>query len=286
VRKFLFALMITVLPAAAGSSFAWKHHADGRLELIENGKTALVYNDGPQLKPGVPEDRRRCCYLFPVYTPGGTLVLDDFPKDHYHHRGLFWAWPTVGVDGHKYDSWMVEGLRERIVPGSLRWRGGTFEVVNGWYTGEKQVVREHVKVTVRPTAHHTRTLDVQLRFEAAGSPVTLRGSDDANKSYGGFCARFAPREETVIRTDQGVLPDRDDLHAHQWAELEGVYQGRRAALRITPSPSNPGLPYQWCLRPYGFVGASFPGKTAQVSSYAIHPGKLLVLAFRVDLTDK
>jgi hypothetical protein len=57
----------------------------------------FVYNYGMQLKPGVPEDRRRACYLHPVWTPGGTIVTDDFPADHYHHRGIFWAWPRVKV---------------------------------------------------------------------------------------------------------------------------------------------------------------------------------------------
>lgn len=284
--RFLLAFVIPVLPALAASQFVWEHHPDGRLELIENGRTALVYNDGPQLKPGVAEDRRRCCYLYPVYTPGGVSPLDDFPKDHPHHRGLFWAWPFVEAGGSEYDLWMLKGIEDRPEPGSLRWSDGTFTAVNGWYAGGKQIVREHVRVSVLPAVHHTRTIQVELRFEALAGPVTLRGSHEQHKSYGGFSARFASREDTVIRTDSGVLAGNDDLHPHRWAELQAVYQGKPATLRITPDAANTGLPYQWCLRPYGFVGASFPGKTAQVSSYTIQPGTPLTLRFRVDLTDK
>ena len=286
MRNFVLALVIAALPVLAASPFSWKHHPDGRLELLENGKTALIYNDGPQLKPGVPEDRRRCCYLFPVYTPAGVSVLDDFAKDHYHHRGLFWAWPGVEAGGTEYDLWMMKGIADRLQPGSLHWNGDGFEVTNGWYAGEKQVVREHVKVTVLPVHKRTRTLNVELRLEALGAPVTLSGSHDQNKSYGGFSARFAPREDTIIRTDEGVLAKNDDLHPHRWAEFEAVYKGKRAVLRITPDASNPGLPYQWSLRAYGFVGASFPGKTETVASYTIQPGKPLTLRFQVDLTDK
>ena len=82
-------------------------------ELREGSRTVLVYNSKPQLRPGVPEDRRRCCYIYPLYTPSGVEVLDDFPADHFHHRGLFWAWPVVEIGGKKYDGWMMHGLTVR-----------------------------------------------------------------------------------------------------------------------------------------------------------------------------
>ena len=64
--------MLLALPLAAQSPFAWKDIGDGRMELREGGKVALVYNYGPQLKAGAPEDRRRCCYIFPLDTPAGV----------------------------------------------------------------------------------------------------------------------------------------------------------------------------------------------------------------------
>ncbi|MCX6620572.1 MAG: PmoA family protein [Acidobacteria bacterium] len=284
--KVATGLLLQVLPLLTASPFVWKDHNDGRLELQENGKTALVYNYGPQLKAGVPEDRRRCCYLFPVLTPAGVSVLDDFAKDHYHHRGLFWAWPEVETGGTVYDLWMMKDIGHRLEPKSLHWSEGSLSAGTGWYTGDKRIVKETVEVTVLPARARTRTVDVRLTFEALDAPVTLRGAHDANKSYGGFSARFAPRANTVLRTDEGVLTKNDDLHPHRWAELEAAYEGKRAVLRITPDTANPGLPYQWCLREYGFVGASFPGKTDKVSSYTIQPGKPLKLRFQVQLSDR
>ena len=58
-----------------------------------------------------------------------------------------------------------------------------------------------------------------------------------------------------------------------------------AVVRITPDEKNPLAPYQWCLRAYGFVGASFPGRTETVQGYTLEPGKPLRLAFTVTLTD-
>jgi hypothetical protein len=39
------------------------------------------------------------------------------------------------------------------------------------------------------------------------------------------------------------------------------------------------------LRAYGFVGASFPGRTATVDGYTLEAGKPLTLKFRVQVRD-
>ncbi|WP_321477605.1 DUF6807 family protein [uncultured Paludibaculum sp.] len=276
------------LPLLAADPLEWRDHKDGRVELLENGKTALVYNYGPQLKSGAPEDRRRCCYIFPVLTPAGVSMLDDFPKDHYHHRGVFWAWPVVETGGQKFDIWMFPNLRDRfekwISPPSVK-KTASLAVENGWYAGDHKIVKETVKITAYPAKGAKREFDVELTLEALGEAVTLRGSAEKGKSYGGFSARFAPREQTSILADTGVVAKDEDLVPHAWAELSALYEGKRASLRITPDPKDPGTPYQWCLRPYGFVGASFPGRTETVDGYTLERGKPLTLKFRVSASD-
>ena len=75
-----------------------------------------------------------------------------------------------------------------------------------------------------------------------------------------------------MRADGEVLAKDEDRNPRKWAELERVYGGKRAVLRITPDEKNPGAPHQWCLRSYGFVGASFPGRTDKVDSYTLEAG--------------
>ena len=257
---------------------------DGRITLVENGKPVLVYNEGVQLPPGVPEDRARCCYVHPIYTPAGVAVTDDFPKDHYHHRGLFWAWPVVKVDGQAYDLWMkMKDIRHR--PVSAKTAGNRLTAVNEWIAGDRPIVREQVTITAHPAQGSAREFDLALRLEALGKSVTLAGAPDRGKSYGGLNVRFAPRTATVIRTESGVLPKDEDLNPRQWAELEATYEGRRAVLRITPDSANPGAPHQWCLREYGFIGASFPGKTEQVQDDILESGSPLVLKYRIRVAD-
>ena len=288
LMKRLAWLVLATLPMAGQGTFVWKDLGDGRLELREKGAAALVYNYGPQLKAGAPEDRRRCCYIFPVYSPAGVSFLDDFPKDHWHHRGLFWSWPIVETGGKQYDIWMHFTAKPRTAKLpviSANAKQASLEADNFWEADGKDIVREHLRLTVLPTEKTSRTLDVELTWEAITAPVTLQGSAESGKSYGGFSARFAERKETVVRADGEALTKDEDRNPRRWAELEGVYGGKRVVLRITPDEKNPGAPHQWCLRAYGFVGASFPGRSEEVDRYTLQPGKPLTLKFRVRVTD-
>lgn len=284
-------LLLLLAPAllSAASPFAWKEAPNGRFELTENGKPVLTYNAGIQTHPKAPADRARCCYIFPAFTPGGVNPLDDFPADHWHHRGLHWAWSFVEIHGQRHDNWMFRTLRHKTdsaVQTTAADRDATLRVSNLWVDNSgKPYVREHVTLTAHPTAGAARELGFELTMEALDVPVILRGDPVKGKSYGGFNARFAPRTETVIRTNQGKLAKDDDLTHYEWAEMEAVYEGKRAILRITSDPANPHAPHQWVLRHYGYVGASFPGRTATVDGYTLEKGKPVTLRFRVRLAD-
>ena len=85
------------------------------LGLWDGAKPLLVYNHGVQSKTGVPADRNRSTYIHPLYGLDGEVLTDDFPRDHYHHRGLFWAWPHVKIGGRELDLWMLKGIEQRFV---------------------------------------------------------------------------------------------------------------------------------------------------------------------------
>ncbi len=283
------ALSLLALPLLAAPPFEWKTGENQRYQLFENGKPVMVYNAGIESRPEAPPDRARCCYVYPLHTPAGVSLLDDFPKDHYHHRGLFWAWPYVEVDGKLYDIWMkMDGIHDVTgAPPKVAVRGGkaSLQVTNYWEAGGVRIVREDVSITVHPTKANSRALDLELTFEPLGSPVQLRGSQERGKSYGGLNVRFAPREGTVIRSSEGDVPKDTDLVAHRWAEMEAVYGGKRAAVRFEADSMNPHAPPQWCLRYYGFVGAAFPGRSESVSGFTLEKGKPLKLRYKVTLTD-
>lgn len=269
---------------ATDSPFAFRETGPGRLELSESGRPVFVYNFGPQLKPGVPEDRRRCCYLHPVWTPEGTIVTDDFPADHYHHRGIFWAWPRVTVAGQTRDLWSLRGIEHRFI----RWHArevfpdrARLEVENGWFAEGRQVLRERVAVTAHRAQGKTRRMEFSLVFDAL-EPLQITGEPDQQKGYGGFSIRFGPRRQTLLRSDTGIEKQDSNMARHAWAELEGDFAGRRAAVRIEIDPGHPGYPNGWCLRHYGFLGVNYPG----LETLTLNPGRPLGLSYHVVIQDR
>jgi hypothetical protein len=266
----LVCALAATLPAA--SPFRFREISPTSLELSDNGKPVFVYNHGMMLKEGVKEQYRRSSYLHPVYAPDGTVLTDDFPKDHPHHRGICWSWPIVRFEGQIYDVWAVQGMHQRFV----RWitrevsaDRAVLAVENGWFVGDRKAVTETVVLTAGPAANGRRQLDVKLSFEAVDAPVEISGREI--KGYGGFGVRFAPRTGTILRSDAGVEPKDSDMVRHRWAELEGLFGGRRAGARIESEPVG------WCLRHYGYVAANYPG----LEPLTLTPGKPLVLNYRV-----
>ncbi len=248
-----------------------------RVEVKDRGNPVFVYNYGMQLPLGVPEKFRRSSYLHPVYAPDGTLLSDDFPKDHYHHRGIFWAWRVVKWAGETHDLWTIEGVRHRVVRWKPDARRGRLSVENGWFAAERKIVKETVEIVTHPVVSGRRDLDFTLVFEAVAGPVEISGSPD--RGYSGFGFRFAPRENTVIETEAGREKEDTNLVPHPWSQLTATFKGRRAGVRITIDPSNPGFPNGWCLRHYGYLGVDFPG----LEYYTLQPGKPLKLTYQVTL---
>ncbi len=251
----------------------------GRLTVRENGRPVLAYNYGMQLANGAPEQYRRACYIHPVWAPNGAVVTDDFPRDHYHHRGIAWIWPRIEVNGEMHSTWEPRGrLRQEFVGWIARESGphsARIEAENAWMLDGRSMAREIVTIAVAPE----HRFEIALSFEPVEAPITLTGTPDANKGYGGLGCRFAPRQDTVIRTDKGIEARDTDMQPHAWAEMEGVYAGGPARLRIEDHPSNPGYPNGWCIRNYGFLGVNYPGLKPRV----LEPGKPLHLTFRIEL---
>lgn len=281
-------LALCVLPADAEGEFAFKEISPTAIELSDSGKPVYVYNFGPTLAKGFPEEMRRAAYLHPVYAPDGTVVTDDFNPNHAHHRGIFWAWPEITVNGKKDDIWTVKGFREKFVRWVARDTKGDrarLAVENGWYDGDKRFVKENVEIVAHPVEGNHRTLDFTLRFEAVSDPVTIVGTPDQKKGFGGFAFRFATPDgggsKTIITTDQGVSEKDGVMSRHPWAQISGIYKGKPAGARIEDDPSNPGYPKNgWLMRhELCALNVSYPG----LDPVILTPGKPLTLKYRVIL---
>jgi len=292
MHRWLLALPIVLLTgivSAAEAKFEFKETSPTGLELDDGGRPVFVYNFGPVLKTGFPKTMARSSYISPVWSPDGTVLTDDFNKDHPHHRGIFWAWMEISVDGKKGDIWTVKGtFQDRFVAWKAKETSDSqakLDVENGWFDGERKFVSEKVGVVVHPVDNDQRMLDFTLAFEAVDQPVTIIGTSEGNKGYGGFAMRFAPRDggekATVITTDKGSFKKDGILSPHPWAQVTGPFNGKPEGARIDDDPSNPGYPRNgWLLRHgFGLLNVSYPGLTP----VTLEKGKPLVLKYKVTL---
>jgi hypothetical protein len=265
-------------PPAAG--FRFVEQPEGRLALLEGDRPVLTYNWGDQLKAGVPADRKRSCYVHPVFGLDGEELTDDFPKDHYHHRGLSWMWNRVTVGGRNVDVWAVRGIWQRFGKRLERRadaQGAVLAVENNWVMDGPPVARETVRLQVHRAEAAGRAIDVEVALETLGGPIELRG--EVTKGYGGLCFRFAPREATVITTPAGREEKDSDHKRFPWADLSARFAGRSQAggAAIFIHPANPAAPNEWTLRNYGFLGPCWPAMEAAT----LEPGKPVTLRYRV-----
>lgn len=287
--RLLYALITLLVATTAFAEFKLEDNG-AAITITENNKPVLVYNYGMVSPPkGVDEKYRRACYLHPVYGLDGEVLTQDFPLDHYHHRGVFWAWPDSTIGDEKIDVWTLIGVRphhEKWIQKEAKDGVVSLEMENVWLFDDRPEVpqvREHVAITVHPEDKDSRAIDFDLHFtNVTDKEFVLRGATTDNKGYGGFSFRpDATRKPMLITTASG-LQKKDVLEeASPWADISLPTERKSdtySGVAIFQHPENPGFPHPgWILRHYGFNGHSWPHTTPQTFA----PGEFFRLRYRI-----
>ncbi|MDR0871340.1 MAG: PmoA family protein [Planctomycetaceae bacterium] len=277
MKKLLFCILFTFSTVgiyADGFEFA---EQDGKKLTLRDGETpVLTYQFDAVPHDFVPEKSARNfagCYIHPLYGLDGEILTDNAPIDHYHHHGVFWTYPHVGIhekDGtvKEYDLWQgmkYPALKQRFV----KWLNrkttedyALFEVQNGWFITEgadksvdekSKMMDEHIKVIVHKTETaadglKSRAVDIELTWKPLAKPVSLRGAE--GKSYGGLTLRFKP-----------YIPE-EQLEKNPRAEA------KKSEVNVITVPSGvaekdlPEMPLAWADYTSHFGGRKEPGGAA------------------------
>ena len=112
---------------------------DGQQLVIRvDGAPVLTYHQATVPAPeGVDPVFAKSGYIHPLRTPGGQLVTDDFPDDHPHQHGFFFAWVNTTFEGRRVDFWNQarrQGTVEHLE---------TRETVSGPVFGQFEVLLRH-----------------------------------------------------------------------------------------------------------------------------------------------
>jgi hypothetical protein len=280
-----------VKPATAQGQMQLKPVSDQSLGVWDGDRPVLVYNHGVITNEKLPlkETRRsRACFVHPLYGLHGEVLTESFPKDHYHHHGIFWAWPHVQIDGREYDFWGYRDpkVQQRFVAWLSRQAGpaaALLGVENAWLVDGRRVMIERAWLRPYRAAEGHRALDVSLVLTPLVK-ITLWGAPA--KSYGGLNLRYAPRpeKETVITVPSGRaaldLPDTPLA----WADLTAPFAGAPCATgaAIFVDPHHPDFPPTWLTRHYGILCVGWPG----VKARTFEPNQPIRLDYRLWIHDR
>src|SRR5436189_2242922 len=110
------------------SSGVVKIERDGKkLKATASGKALLEYQAEPGEFPrtDIKPIFRRGGYIHPIYSLSGKVITDDFPPNHIHHHGVWFAWSNAEFEGRPTDFWNMgdgKGLVEFVSVGNP-WSG-------------------------------------------------------------------------------------------------------------------------------------------------------------------
>lgn len=277
-------------PGQGGASLAFvEDAAAGTLTVVDGDRPVLTYRTGDQLPAGVDPRYARSSYVHPLYSLDGQALTEDFPRDHRHHHGLFWAWPVVEVRGARTSNWEPgePPLRPRfveVIMTGVSGAGARLVVRNAWRLGDAEdVAEETVTIVARPATPQGRAIDVEIALRPVGGEIALRGTPADNKGYGGLCFRGVAEDGqgrdvfrgSVMTTDQGPLEADSTGRPFRWADLSTPALG----LAVFVPPDHPASPLPWLVRNSyaGILNPCWPG----LAGATLAPGGTVTLRYRI-----
>ncbi|MHC4240835.1 MAG: DUF6807 family protein [Planctomycetota bacterium] len=234
----------------------------------------------------------RANYIHPLYGLDGEILTEDFPADHLHHRGIFWAWHQVWLGDKKLgDSWATQDFfwdvydakilnvdsQSRALQVYVNWKSPLWTDADG---KKKPFLKETTTIRVHRTRNDIRKIDFEIKLLALADGMRLGGSEDV-KGYGGFSTRIPlPNGLSFTGTGGPVEPKNLSVEAGPWLDFTGDFgkDGNRSGLTILCHNSSPGYPQRWILRRKGSAqNPVYPGR----HPVGLSRDKPLVLRYRL-----
>lgn len=268
--------------------FGFKY-GNGDLTILYKKEPVLVYNVEEDLPDSIPDYYARSGYLHPIYSPSGKILTDDFPVDHTHQHGSFFAFVHTTFQDSVIDFWNQQKLTGTVRHKALQ---DTFYTENG--IGFTSTL-EHISLI------YGKVLDEQWKievFEWEGNRVIDFTSIISNPGqdtlfvntyiYGGFAIRGAAQwneKDTVFYqshakflTSEGKTLDNANHSEAEWATLYGTIDNQKVGVTVIGHPDNfrypqkirihPVMPY-FCYAPMVDSGFYIAPKDVYISRYRL-----------------
>ncbi|MCH2212076.1 MAG: PmoA family protein [Fuerstiella sp.] len=274
---FVAALLLNAIAAGSEPSAADRlcvKFSDEGAEISEGTSRILFYQKKPKSLNG---EHTRAGYVHPLYDLDGNVLTQDFPEDHLHHRGIFWAWTQLYVGKTRVGNpwWCRDFLAdvERVecledhedsaaVRATVYWTSPQWTDPNGQ---PKPIVREVTTIRAYRRQADTRAIDFEIQLLALEKDVSIGGSENA-KGYGGFSPRIRLPDGIRFTADYGeVEPQRLSVEPSPSMEITAKFgtTDKLSGITMLAHPSLPDFPPRWILRSSGSMqNAVYPGRHA------------------------
>lgn len=255
----LVILFLVLLSASSCSQTLTVNATNEGVWVYEKGKKVLFYQAKTKSKDG---KYGRANYVHPLYGIDGAELTEDFPEDHLHHRGIFWAWHQVMIGDEQIgDAWECRDFEWEVAKSDYQWEDDlqlsllikTFWKSPQWRNAsgvQEPFLEENTKITIHPTVKDYRIIDFEISLLALVPELKIGGSDD-EKGYGGFSVRMKTPEDISFTSPEGeITPKTGPVHAGAWMDISGSIgtNGNNAGVMIISNPQNPSYPEPWILR--------------------------------------
>lgn len=258
-----------------------------RLTLAVDGKPVVTYNHGLLSAPeGIDPIFAKNGHIHPMRTPLGRLVTDDFPPDHAHQHGIFFAWVNTTFEGRPVDFW-----NQAKKLGSVE-HVKILETVSGPVFGQFKVKLRHSDLTApdgpKPVLEEIWTIRaynvadpflVDLKSEqrcVADTPLVIN-----EYHYGGMGLRGArewyQQDGSGFLTSTGKTRDGGNHTRARWVITHGQSEGQPAAVAVLAHPDNFRAPQYVRLHP---TKPYFCFAPMVMGEFEIAPGKPFVSRYR------
>jgi len=226
--------------------------------IKDGNKKVFFYQKIPKSLDG---KYSRSNYLHPVFGLDGEVLTEDFPSDHFHHRGIFWTWHQLWRDSLRLgDPWLCENFSQEIDKVSFsngKNSTGILAVEVLWKSPlwlkngvQSAVILENTTITVFPVVNDCRRIDFRIELKALEDGIRIGGSQD-EKGYSGFSVRM-PLVPGMKFTSAGanVVPQNLTITAGPEMDISGAVgkDSKLAGIMMVCHSSNPDFPQKWIIR--------------------------------------
>lgn len=289
MKLSIFQIIFYALFGGGSSNFEFIQTPDGVL-LTEKNKNVYFYQIKPKSLAGKYE---RNNYIHPLYDFDGNELTLDFPDDHPHHRGIFWAWHQVWLSKQRCgNAWLCENFSWDIVNYHYtnKKRKAQLKVTTHWKTPEydqgiSPLVEERVTITSYKQKSDCRIIDFAISLQALHEQVAIGGSENA-KGYGGFSARLQlPADIEFLSDKDTITPQPTPVNESKYMAFNATYNqaSKKQTIAILIHENTPNYPQPWILRTKGSMqNAVYPGRNL----ITLPTDEPLILKYRIIYSEK